>query len=138
MKRSSRAHIVALSAAFVTFVVICALWIISLRLGPPPAPLVAGAAAVMVPLALLVMSAIWFFIRAAMHGRMQWRVITVLSVTIVVPLVIVTMYCGPIACYAAGPPNHMLGEFIIGGSALIAIVHHLVLNRYPAEPEDGR
>ena len=137
MRRPARAHVMAVNAALVAFVVVSALWIVNLRIGPSPKGLIAGATLAFVPFGLAILTPIWFLIRAATHGRLRWRVLTVLAVTIVVPLAIVTVYCGPTACFAPGPPHYLMGWFLIGGVALIALFHHLVLNRYPMEADDA-
>jgi hypothetical protein len=39
----------------------------------------------------------------------------------------VAIYCGPFACFTPGSAR-MMGWFLVGGAAAIALVHHVVLN----------
>jgi hypothetical protein len=128
MKPPARAHVVSLLATLATMVAVSALWIVNLSLGPPLEAWTGGATVIMIPIGLLVLTAGWFAIRGVLHGRVHWRAISVLAVTIIVSLAIVVVTCGPIACFAPGRPNYAAGWFVVGGLALTALVHHVVLN----------
>ena len=125
MRRRARANIFALTAAFVAFLAISALWIVDLRLGPTMG-LEGGAMVLFVPAYLVILTAVWFVVRAV--ARVRWRLGNVLAVTIIVPLVLVMADCGPVACFVPGP-HRMSGWFIVLGLPLIALAHHFVLDR---------
>jgi hypothetical protein len=46
-------------------------------------------------------------------------------------------YCGPVACFAPGP-SRLMGWFVLGGVAIAALLHHLVLNRFTPVSDHGR
>ncbi len=125
MRARARAHTRALIAAFVTFLVVDALWVVTLRLGPRMG-LEAGALVLFVPVYLFILGLVWFAVRYV--ARVRWRVTNVLAVTVIVPLVLVMADCGPIACFVPGP-DQMSGWFVVVGLPLIALAHHFVLDR---------
>jgi len=125
MRRRARANILAPIAASVVFLIVSALWIVSLRLGPRMG-LEGGAMVLFVPAYLVILTAVWFVVRAV--ARIRWRPTNILAVAIIVPLVLVISDCGPIACFVPGP-HRMSGWFIVVGLPAIALTHHFVLNR---------
>lgn len=136
MRRSARAHIVALIAALGTIVAVSALWIVNLRMGPRLDGFTAGPMVVFVPFGIVLLTAFWLIARGLLHGRVRWRAATALAAAGALALVIVAGYCGPVACFMAGP-NRLMGWFLVGGVALAALAHQLVLDRFPLEPDDG-
>jgi hypothetical protein len=128
MKRPARAHVFSLLAALATIVAVSALWIVNLRLGPPLEAWTGGATVILIPIGLVILTAGWLVVRGLLHGRVHWRAVTVLAVTILVPLAVVVVTCGPVACFEPGRPNYAAGWFVVGGVALTALVHHIVLN----------
>ena len=136
MRRAARAHIVALVAALATIVVVSALWIANLRMGPAVGGWLAGPMVVFVPFGVVVVTAFWLIVRGLLHGRVRWRALTVLAAAGGLALVVVAGYCGPLACFMPGP-NRLMGWFLVVGVALTALVHHLVLDRFPPEPDNG-
>ena len=132
MKRPLRAHIVALIASFVTILAVSALWIVNLRMGPELDGFTGGAMLVYVPFAILIVTGVFLLVRALLHHRIKWRAVTVVITSIAFALWPAILYCGPVECFAPGR-NHLMGWFIIAGVALAALVHHVVLDRFPAE-----
>jgi hypothetical protein len=132
MKRPARAHIVALFAALVTIVVVSALWIVNLRLGPRLEGFTAGPMAIFVPFAMLVLTGLWLLIRGALHGRVTWTSVMVLGWGLGLSLVVVAAYCGPVACFVPGN-NRLMGWFVVGGVTLAVLFHHLVLEALSGE-----
>jgi hypothetical protein len=137
VQRPARAHIFAVMAAFLAIIAASALWIVNLRSGPPLDGFTGGAMVIFVPLLLLIVLGIWLAIRGALHGRMAWRTVTVLIGSLVLASLFVIGYCGPVACFTPGP-NRLMGWFVLGGAALAALVHHLVLNRFTPVSDNGR
>jgi hypothetical protein len=127
MKRPVRAHVYALLAAFVAVVVVSALWIVNLRMGPPLDGFTGGPMVIFVPFFLLILSGLWFAVRAVLHGRVHWRWLTVIVAAAALAVAPVILYCGPVACFTPGA-NRQMGWFVVGGLALVALVHHIVLN----------
>jgi hypothetical protein len=137
VKRTGRAHAFALLAAFVCIVVISALWIVNLKMGPPLEAWTGGATVIFVPLVLIILTAGWLVIRGVLHGRVHWRALTVLAVTAIASLVIVVVTCGPTQCFLPSRSNYFMGWFVVIGVALTALVHHLVLDAFPPEPGEA-
>lgn len=129
MKRPALAHILALAAALLAVLAASALWIVNLRLGPPLDGWTAGPMVIFVPVFLLIVTIVWLAIRAALHGRIAWHATTVLVGSLVLSIVLVIGYCGPLACFTPGN-NRLMGWFVVGGLASAALVHHIVLNRF--------
>lgn len=125
-KRPARAHLWALIAAFIAILAVSSLWIVNLRMGPPLDGFTGGPMVIFVPVFVLFLTGMWFAARGVLHGRVHWRAITVLVVALVFAYAVVVVYCGPVACFAPGP-NRLMGWFVVGGVALAALVHHLVL-----------
>ena len=136
MKRPARAHILALLATFLAVVAASALWIVNLRLGPPLEGLVGGPMVVFVPFVMLIFVAVWLVIRGLLHGRVKWRVSTVLLTTLVASAIVVAFTCGPISCFTPGM-NRLMGWFVVGGVAIAALVHHLILNSFTPVSQNG-
>jgi hypothetical protein len=137
MKRPARAHVLSLLAALVTIIAVSALWIVNLRMGPPLEAWTGGATVILIPLGLVILTAVWLVVRGLLHGRVHWRAVTVLAATILVPLAVVVVNCGPVACFVPGRPDYAAGWFIVGGVALTALVHHLVLNAMSGGSRDA-
>jgi hypothetical protein len=137
VKRPARAHIFAVMAAFLAIIAASALWIVNLRSGPRLDGFTGGAMVIFVPLLLLIVLGIWLAIRGALHGRVAWRTLTVLIGSLVLASLFVIGYCGPVACFVPGS-NRLMGWFVLGGAALAALVHHLVLNRFTPVSDNGR
>ena len=135
MRRTARAHIAALVAAFLTILAVGALWIVNLRMGPKLG-LEGGAMVVFLPLMLLLATALWLIVRGVLHGRVRWTAIKVVVASLALAYVVVAVDCGPIACFAPGP-DRLLGWFLVGGVALTAFVHHMVLNSFAVEADNG-
>ena len=137
VKRPARAHIYALIAAFLAIVAASALWIFNLNQGPPLDGWTAGPMVIFVPFFVLIIFAVWLLIRGSVHGRIGWRAMTVLAATLVLSAILVVGYCGPVACFTPGT-NRLMGWFVVGGVAIAALVHHLVLNRFTPVSNNGR
>lgn len=137
MKRPARAHILALVAAFAAVVVVSALWIVNLRMGPPLEAWTGGATVIIVPMALVALTAGWLIVRGVLHGRVHWHAVTVLAVSAVGTLAVVVVACGPLACFLPSRSNYFMGWFVVLGVALTALVHHIVLNGLTPGPENG-
>jgi hypothetical protein len=132
--RVRRAHLLALLAALATVVVMTALWIVNLRMGPPLEGFTGGPMLISMPLFLLLVVGVWLVVRAMLGGRFRWHALLVVIVAAAFALAPVILYCGPVACFAPGP-NRLLGWFVVVGAALTALVHHLV---YEATSGEGR
>jgi hypothetical protein len=128
------AHSIAIAAAFLAIVAATAAWIANLRAGPKLG-LEAGAMVVIVPLALLVLTAIWLVVRAMLGGRQRWGALGATTICAVLAYVIVALTCGPVACFQAGP-NRAMGWFLVGGVALAALVHHVLLGWLVKSPRN--
>lgn len=127
-----RAHLLALLAALATVVVMTALWIVNLRMGPPLEGFTGGPMLVSMPIFLLLVVGVWLVVRALLQGRFQWHAVVVVIVAAAFALAPVILYCGPVACFSPGP-NRLLGWFVVGGAALTALVHHLVYQAISGE-----
>jgi hypothetical protein len=132
--RPVAAHSIAIAAAFLAIVVATAAWIANLRAGPKLG-LEAGAMVIMVPLALLVLTAIWLVVRSMLGARQRWGAIGATAICAVLAYAIVALTCGPVACFQAGP-NRAMGWFLVGGVALAALVHHVLLGRLVKSPRN--
>jgi hypothetical protein len=137
MKRPLSAHIFALIGALATVVATSALWVVNLRLGPPLDGWVAGPMVIVVPAFVLILLAVWLLVRAALHGRIRWRISTVALATLIPSAVVVILNCGPTACFTPGN-DRLLGWFVVGGVVAAALVHHLVLILTTPVPQHGR
>jgi hypothetical protein len=135
--RPARAHIFALVAAFLAIIAVSALWIVNLRSGPPLDGFTAGPMVIFVPFFLLIIFAVWLAIRGALQGRIAWRSATVPFGALLLAVVFVIGYCGPVACFTPGS-NRLMGWFVLGGVAFAALLHHLVLNRFTPASDNGR
>lgn len=136
MRRPARAHILALLATFLAIVAVSALWIVNLRLGPPLEGLSGGPMVVFVPFVMLIFVGVWLVIRGLLHGRVKWRLTTVVLTTLVASVVVVVFTCGPISCFTPGA-NRLLGWFVVGGVTIAALVHHLILNSFTPVSKNG-
>jgi hypothetical protein len=92
---------------------------------------------VLVPFALLVMTAIWLAARAISARWIAWRIVPVLAVAALGTYAVVAATCGPLACFRPGP-NRAMAWLVIAGVALAALVHHLVLHRMRRGSRNGR
>ena len=137
MKRPLSAHIFALIGALAAVVATSALWIVNLRLGPPLDGWVAGPMVIFVPAFVLILLAVWLLVRAALHGRIRWRISTVALATLIPSVAVVILNCGPTACFAPGN-DRLLGWFVVGGVVAAALIHHLVLVLTTPVPQHGR
>jgi hypothetical protein len=137
MKRPLSAQIFALIAALATVVATSALWIVNLRLGPPLDGWVAGPMVIFLPAFVLILLAVWLLVRAALHGRIRWRISTVVLATLVPSVAVVIVNCGPTACFTPGN-DRLLGWFVVGGVVAAALIHHLVLTLITPVPQHGR
>lgn len=137
MKRPLSAQIFALIAALATVVATSALWIVNLRLGPPLDGWVAGPMVIFLPAFVLILLAVWLLFRAALHGRIRWRISTVALATLVMSVAVVIVNCGPTACFTPGN-DRLLGWFVVGGVVAAALIHHLVLTLITPVPQHGR
>jgi hypothetical protein len=115
----------------VVFVVVSGLWLTHYKSYPRGTGF-DDLTGVFVPFALLVLTGLWLVVRALLHGRVHWRTVTVVVVALAFALAPVIVYCGPVSCFAPGP-NRLMGWFVVGGVALAALVHHLVLERLTPE-----
>lgn len=131
MKRPLSAQIFALIAALATVVATSVLWIVNLRLGPPLDGWVAGPMVIFLPAFVLILLAVWLLVRAALHGRIRWRISTVVLATLLLSVAVVIVNCGPTAC-------RLLGWFVVGGVVAAALIHHLVLTLITPVPQHGR
>jgi hypothetical protein len=123
--RPAAAHSVAIGAVILVIVGVSAAWIASLRSGPKLG-LEAGAMVIMVPLALAVLTAMWLVAWAMIGGRLRLGAIGMTAVAAILAFAVVAFTCGPVACFQAGP-NRGVGWFLVGGVALAALVHHVLL-----------
>lgn len=137
MKRPLSAHILALIAGLATVVATSALWIVSLRLGPPLDGWVAGPMVIFVPALVLILLTVWLLVRAALHGRIRWRISTVALATLLPAVAVVVLNCGPTACFVPGN-DRLLGWFVVGGVVAAALIHHVVLILTTPVPQHGR
>ncbi len=129
MLRPVLAHISALAAALGVIVVVSALWIVNLRMGPKLDAFAAGPILVFLPAMLLGLTAIWVILRAIFargHGLAAWMAF---GGGAVLGLIVVVGYCGPTACFVPGS-ERLMGWFAVGGTGLAALAHHLVLARF--------
>ena len=133
MKRPARAHVLSLLAAFVTILIVSALWIVNLRMGPRLDGFTGGPMVIFGPFFLLIMTGLWLGVRAVLHGRVHWSVLTVAVATLVLAYVITAVYCGPVACFQPGP-NRLMGWFVVLGVAAAALVHQVVLEAMSGDP----
>jgi hypothetical protein len=124
VKRPLRAHIMALIAAFAVTIAATGLWILALRAGPPIDGFVAGPMVIAVPFLLLLGVFLWVCVRAGIWIR--WTALTVFAAAFAFGVIAVALVCGPTACFLPGS-NRMMGWFVVGGVAVGALVHHLVL-----------
>jgi hypothetical protein len=120
-----RAHLLALLAALAAVVVVTALWIVNLRMGPPLEGFTGGPMLISMPMFLLLVVGAWLVVRALLQGTIRWHVVLVVVVAAAFALAPVILYCGPVACFAPGP-NRLLGWFVVVGAGIVALVHHLV------------
>ena len=130
------AHALAILAAFAVIVAVTALWIVHLRLGPRLDGWTGGITLVFVPVLLLILMAFWLIARPILGHWIDWRLGLVAAATIVPVYVLVAITCGPIACFRQGP-NRAMGWFIVGGVALAALTHHLLLSRLRRKTGNG-
>lgn len=137
MKRPLIAQMFALIGALATVVATSALWIVNLRLGPPLDGWVAGPMVIFLPAFVLILLAVWLLVRAALHGRIRWRISTVALATLVLSVAVVIVNCGPTACFTPGN-DRLLGWFVVGGVVAAALIHHLVLTLITPVPQHGR
>lgn len=126
-----RAHLLALLAALAAVVVVTALWIVNLRMGPPLEGFTGGPMLIAMPMFLLLVVGAWLVVRVLLQGRVRWHVVLVVVVAAAFALAPVVLYCGP-ACFAPGP-NRLLGWFVVVGAAATALVHHLVFEALSGE-----
>jgi hypothetical protein len=122
----------ALLAALGVVVVMSVLWIINLNMGPPIEGFMGGPMVISLPIFLLLVVGAWFVVRALLQGRFQWHAVTVVVVAAAIAIAPIILYCGPVACFAPGP-NRYLGWFVLAGTALAALAHHLVFEALSGE-----
>jgi hypothetical protein len=122
------AYLVAAAAAFVVIVVVTALWIVHLRLGPRLDGWVAGPMVLFVPMFLLILTGCWLIARPVLGRWIDWRLGTVAAATLIGVYLLTAVICGPIACFQPGP-NRAMGWFIVIGVAAAALMHHLLWTR---------
>jgi hypothetical protein len=134
--KPAAAHSIAIAAVILVIVTVTAGWIVNLRAGPKLG-LEAGAMVVMVPLALFVLTAMWLTVRAMAEKRLRLNALAATAICAFFAYILVAVTCGPIACFQAGP-NRAMGWFLVGGVALAALVHHVLLGwlARPAPPAD--
>jgi hypothetical protein len=126
-------HTLAIAAAVLALVAAAAGWIVNLRAGPRLG-LEAGAIVVIVPLAMLVLFAMWLVVRTLL-ARVRRGALGMTAVCAMLTYTIVAVACGPITCFQAGP-HRAMGWFLVGGVAAAALVHHVVLGRLAAPRAD--
>ena len=133
MKRPLRAHIVALIASFVTILAVSALWIVNLRMGPELDGFTGGAMVVFVPFAhpdrdgcLSAGPRIAPPPHTVAGGDRGDYVDRFRAVRRSSSIAVRSPVSRP-------DENRLMGWFIIAGVALAALVHHVVLDRFPAE-----
>jgi hypothetical protein len=117
------ANLAAIGAALLAIVVISAVWIVFLRNGPKLDAWVAGPMIVAVPLALLVLTAMWLLARVALARWVEWNSVRVLAGSLMLAYLVTAITCGPIACFQA-LPSFWVGWFLVLGAAIAACVHH--------------
>jgi hypothetical protein len=132
--RPVASHTLAIAAAVLALVAAAAVWIVNLRAGPRLG-LEAGAMVVIVPLAMLVLFAMWLVVRTLLARRIRWGALGMTAVCAMLTYTIVAVACGPITCFQAGP-HRAMGWFLVGGVAAAALVHHVVLGRLAAPRAD--
>ena len=132
MNRSGTAHPLALGAAFLVIAVATLCWLAWFKSYPRGTGF-DDLSGVAVPFALIGLTALWLIVRALLHGRVQWRTITVVVVAFAFALAPVIIYCGPVACFAPGPSKFM-GWFIVIGVAVAALAHHWALEAASRKP----
>ncbi|CAN5313419.1 hypothetical protein BH10PSE9_BH10PSE9_18430 [soil metagenome] len=130
-----RAHLAAVAASIVVVIVVSALWLIHFKTYPRGTGF-DDLSGVVVPFALLGLTALWLVVRALLEGRLRWRVVTVFIVALAFALAPVLLYCGPVACFMPGPQKYM-GWFLVLGVAVAALAHHVVLLRVAGKQAAG-
>ena len=107
------AYLVAIGAALLAIVVISAIWIVFLRTGPQLDAWVAGPMILAVPVALMVLMAMWLIARAALARWITWTTVRVLAGSrLSLPISPQRITCGPIACFQA-LPSFGVGWFLV-------------------------
>ncbi len=129
--RPVRAHVWAFLASLLAAVVVSALWLAHYKTYPRGTGF-DDLTGIFVPFVILVLVGLWLVLRAVLHGRVRWKVVTVAITSLAFALAPVIVYCGPVSCFAPGP-NRLMGWFVVAGVALAALVHHVVLDRFSME-----
>jgi hypothetical protein len=117
-------HGLAILAALLVVVATTALWIVNLRMGPPMEGFTGGPMALSLPILLLVLTVVWVVIRSV--AGLRWSALSVFLASAIAAYVLAAIWCGPVACFVPGP-NRLMGWFLVGGIAIAALAHHLVL-----------
>ncbi len=117
------AYLVAIGAALLSIVVISAIWIVFLQTGPQLDAWVAGPMILAVPVALMILMAMWLIARAALARWIAWSTVRVLAGSLVLAYLATAVTCGPIACFRA-LPSFGVGWFLVIGTTIAAGVHH--------------
>ena len=136
MQRPVLANISAIAAAFLAIIAVSALWIVNLRMGPRLEGFTGGAMVIMVPVALLILTAIWIILRALFGRQRAIAPWLALAGGAVIGLVAVVANCGVTACFVPGS-ERLAGWFVVGGTGLAALVHHIVLSRFERRSVDA-
>jgi len=136
VQRPVLAHISALAAALVVIVLVSALWIVNLRMGPRLDAFAAGPIVVFLPTVLLFITVVWVVLRAIFGRGRKLAAWTAVVGGAVLGLIVVVGSCGPTACLAGN--ERFMGWFAIGGAGLAALAHHLVLARFGGEAVDAQ
>lgn len=135
MKRVALPHAVSVIAALEVIALASLAWVVNVRSGPPIGPR-SGVIVVFMPLALLILFAMWMVLRFVILRRIAWPAYLVLAVAIVVGYLIVAASCGPTACFVPGP-NRFMGWYLVLGVAGAAFVHHLALTSFDKKNPNG-
>lgn len=131
LRKPVLANLAAIGAAFAAIIAVTTLWVVNLRYGPRLDAFTAGAMLIAMPVLLVLVTALWVVIRALFARRRFGPVATFFAGATLACAVIVG-YCGPTACFVSNA-NRMIGWFVVLGTALAALAHHAVLDRFARE-----
>ena len=136
MRRPVLAHVSAIVVAVLVILAVSALWIVNLRMGPRLDGFSGGAMVIILPIGLLIVTAIWILLRALfLRGRVAlWQAFLGGAV---LALILVVGNCGPTACFVPGN-ERLVGWFMVIGAGLSTLAHHLVLGRFSQERNDAQ
>lgn len=135
MRRNPLAPIVSLIAAAEIIVLASLAWLANLRNGPTFG-LESGAILLFMPLALVIIFAMWLVLRFLLLRHLPWPALLVLAASLVLGYLMVAASCGPVECFQPGP-NRMMGWYLVLGVAGAALAHHFALTSFNKKNPNG-